>query len=311
VIYGSLGLRRGISDVMWAFRKANRMEEFPAYLDDHPFQVMSRIKAEKKHRLPTADVVLMPDYAVQSLAKDRLLQRIRTHPSIDVPSNMRGTSQSVPVGATFMAMAYNTKMVSPDSLPEKIDDLAEEEWKGKLGTQSLTSSRSGNLGAWYFSFLRGQVGADRWKRFVGSLSGPTSPRSYDCIDHLMQGLVEEDVRLALSVYSLAYFREKSAGSPVALVPQERIPHMMTFTSAGVVFGSKKKESAVRFVDFLLSQTGQEIIGQIPGVAPVGEGFGTSYGFEHEITKDTHFHPTSRDLGAISEDVEAFRKLGLP
>ncbi len=60
VVYGSLGLRKGISDLLWAFRKSNRMEEFPSYLDEHPFQVMKRIRTEAKNGMRTVDVVLMP-----------------------------------------------------------------------------------------------------------------------------------------------------------------------------------------------------------------------------------------------------------
>ena len=44
IIYASLGLRSGTSDLLWAFRKKHTLEEFPVYLDDHPFQVQERIR---------------------------------------------------------------------------------------------------------------------------------------------------------------------------------------------------------------------------------------------------------------------------
>ena len=34
IIYASLGLRSGTSELLWAFRKKNTLEEFPVYLDE-------------------------------------------------------------------------------------------------------------------------------------------------------------------------------------------------------------------------------------------------------------------------------------
>jgi ABC-type Fe3+ transport system substrate-binding protein len=312
VVYGSLGLRRGISDLLWAFRKANRLEEFPAYLDDHPYQVMERIRKELKNRMRTADVVIMPHYAVQTLAGEGLVARYEPEGSSESPPNMRGPGNgATPVGVTFMAMAYDKTRLGPEELPSSLSELAEGTWKGKLGIQSLTASKAGNLGAWYLAFLRRQAGEERWTRFVKSLSKENRPRAYDCIDHLLQGLLEGSVRLALTVYSLAYFREKSSGSPVALVDAARIPHMMTFTSAALVDGSDKSAPARKFMDFLLSSEAQKIIGSIPGIAPVRRGVHASYDFEHRYGPKTEFHPDVADASATKKAVELFRKLGVP
>ncbi len=310
VVYGSLGLRRGISDLLWAYRKANRMEEFPAYLDDHPFQVMDRIRADRANGMKTADVVLMPHYAIMAMESEKLLDSVRP-PIEGIPKNMRSSGKSVPIGATFMAMAYDSKALKAGDIPDSLEDVAGKEWRGRLGAQSLTSSKSGNLGAWYLSCLRTSAAKSHWGSFLESISGPNRPKTYDCIDHLLQGLLEGDVALALTVYSLAYFREKTQGASVRLVPSSRIPHMMTFTSAGIVSGSEQPDSAKRFIDFLVSPQGQRIVGEIPGIAPVRRGVPASYDFEHTINSKTGFFPQPDDVKAAEESVRLFRKLGLP
>jgi ABC-type Fe3+ transport system substrate-binding protein len=312
VVYGSLGLRKGISDLFWAFRKTNRMEEFPAYFDDHPFQVMERIRQERKHGMRTADVVIMPHYAVASMGTEGVLGGYLPAMARDLSPNMRASKEgAVPIGVTFMAMAYNTRALGKAELPKKLTDLTRSSWKGKLGTQSLTASRAGNLGVWFLSFLKRESTEEDWRSFVDSLGGSNVPIAYDCIDHLLQGLLDGDISLALTVYSLAYFREKSAGSPIALVDAVSIPHMMTFTSAALLAESSDRPSAKRFLDFVLTPAAQKIIGSIPGIAPVLPGAEPAYDFEHSWDQRTEFHPTVNDFREVVQSVALFQKLKLP
>lgn len=310
VIYGSLGLRRGVSDLLWAYRKANSMEEFPAYLDDHPFQVIERIRSEKKSGMRSADVVLMPHYAVEGMGRRGELEAYSPKLVRSLPANMKATKDgAVPIGVTFMAMAYNTSTLKSRLLPSDLASLSK--WNGKLGSQSFTMSRAGNLGAWYLSYLRTVTEEKEWMKLVSSLGDGNRPVTYDCIDHLLQGLISREISLALTVYSLAYFREKTAGSPVALVESSRIPHMMTFTSAGLVKGSDGSRPAKKFMDFLLTSEAQEILGAIPGIAPVLPEGKMAYDFEHEYDDKTSFHPSASDFQVIEKDLSLFRELELP
>lgn len=311
VVYGSLGLRRGISDLLWAFRKANKLEEFPAYLDDHPYQLMHRIDLERRNGMRSADVVLMPHYAVTAMGADGKLAGYQPATAKDIPPNMRATKAgAVPVGVTFMAMAYNTEVLSRAELPRGLSDLAGPSWRGKLGTQSLTASKAGNLGAWYLSYLKSEAGEKEWMSFVGSLGSGNRPVAYDCIDHLLQGLLDGDIQLALTVYSLAYLREKTSGSPIALVDDSRVSHMMTFTSAALLNDSKDSVPARKFMDFLLTKEAQKTIGTIPGIAPV-DGGRPSYDFEHVYGDGTAFHPSGSDFREVESTVKLFQRLKLP
>lgn len=312
VVYGSLGLRPGLSDLLWAFRKRHKLEEFPVYLDDHPFQIQQRIEAEIGRGMRTADVVIMPHYMLLRLAEQRLLASYDTS---DVESYRKRFYDSrfrwFAVAVTFMSMAYDPKRLPRQALPKALEDLSSMELRGRLGMQSLTASRAGNLGAHYIAFLKRKVGSSRWRRFVEGLAGPNKPKVYDCIDHLMQGLLDGEHRLALTVYSLAYFREKSAGSSVALLRMEDAPPMLTFTSVGLLKTAEENKSARKFIDFLLGEEAQKIIGRIPGLSPARPGFKASYPFEVETPPEAQYHPDQTDLGDVVEAVTLFERLGLP
>lgn len=312
VIYGSLGLRPGLSELLWAYRKSNKLEEFPVYLDDHPFQIYERILAERKHGMRTADIVLMPHYMVLRLEKEGLLAPCESKESHAYPPRFQSKkSLWFAAATTFMSMVFDSSRLSPPDYPRSLDDLLEPPFAGRLGLQSLTSSKAGNLGVHYIAFLKSKVGQKRWDKFIRSMAQGNRPKSYDCIDHLLQGLLAGEHLLSLTVYSLAYFREKSNGSPVSLLKMGDAPQMFTFTSVGVMKTGAENESTGRFVDFLLGKQGQSLIGRIAGLSPARPGVLPSYLTEVEPQGEEDFHPDEADLKSAAEAAITFAKLGLP
>jgi len=312
IIYASLGLRPGTSELLWAFRKKNTLEEFPVYLDDHPFQVRERIRQEMKHGMRTADIVMVPHYVALNMNDEGLFA---PHEAKDIGAYPRSFYDKklhwFAAGITFMTMAHNPKTLSSKELPDSLEEVASPRWRGLLGMQSLTSSRFGNIGAHYMNFLRRRLSQKRWVELLESLAGPNRPKTYDCIDHLLQGLIDGKHRLSLTVYSLAYFRERTAGSPVKSFEKEGIPRMLTFTTAALLKGAAENKSARKFLDFLLSEEAQSIIGKITGISPSMPGKKAAYDFEAAYSGKDVFHPDAEDLRTLPETLETFSKLGLP
>ncbi len=312
IIYASLGLRSGTSELLWAFRKKHTLEEFPVYLDDHPFQVRERISQEMQHGMRTADLVMVPHYVALQMNQEGLFtphepKEISAYPQKFYDKRMRWFA----AGITFMTMAYNSRLLTPKKLPDSLEEISSAKWKGLLGMQSLTSSKFGNIGAHYMNFLRRNVSEKKWTGFLESLAGPNGPKTFDCIDHLLQGLIDGNHRLSLTVYSLAYFRERTAGSPIASFETEGIPRMLTFTTVGLLRTAKENKSARKFLDFLLSEDAQKIIGTITGIHPSRPGVKTVYPFEAEFTPKSAFHPDETDTETLPGTLETFSKLGLP
>jgi len=312
IIYASLGLRSGTSDLLWAFRKKNTLEEFPVYLDDHPFQVHDRIKEEMKHGMRTADIVMVPHYVALQMNAEGLFtphdaRDVGAYPQTFYDKRLNWFA----AGVTFMTMAHNPKRLPAKDLPGSLDELTSSRWRGKLGMQSLTTSKFGNIGAHYMNYLRRKVSTKKWTEFLESLAGPNRPSTFDCIDHLLQGLIDGNHNLSLTVYSLAYFRERTAGAPVRSFETEGIPRMLTFTTAALLRTAKDNKSARKFLDFLLSEDGQRLIGRITGISPSMPGQKAGYPFEVEYSSEDVFHPDAEDLSSLPSTVATFSKLGLP
>jgi len=312
IIYASLGLRSGTSDLLWAFRKKNTLEEFPVYLDDHPFQVHDRIREEMKNGMRTADIVMVPHYVALQMNAEGLFT---PHDAKDIgayPQRFYDKKLNwFAAGVTFMTMAHNPRRLPAKDLPESIEEIASSRWKGRLGMQSLTSSKFGNIGAHYMNFLRRRVPTKKWAEFLDSLVGTNRPATFDCIDHLLQGLIDGNHDLSLTVYSLAYFRERTAGSPVRSFATKGIPRMLTFTTAALLKTAKENKSARKFLDFLLSKDGQQLIGRITGISPSMPGKKAAYPFEVEYSSKDVFHPDAEDLESLPGTLATFSRLGLP
>jgi iron(III) transport system substrate-binding protein len=312
IIYASLGLRSGTSDLLWAFRKKNTLEEFPVYLDDHPFQVRERIREEMKNGMRTADIVLVPHYVALQMDAEGLFTPHEVNDIDAYPQKFYDKGLNwFAAGVTFMTMAYNPKRLPAKDLPESLEEISSPEWKGRLGMQSLTTSKFGNIGAHYMNFLKRRVSEKKWRAFLDSLAGPSRPLTYDCIDHLLQGLIDGDHDLSLTVYSLAYFRERTAGSPVRSFASEGIPRMLTFTTAGLLQTARDNKSARKFLDFLLSKDGQRLLGKITGISPSMPGVKAGYPFEVEYSSKDPFHPDAEDLSTLPGTLETFTSLKLP
>jgi iron(III) transport system substrate-binding protein len=312
IIYASLGLRSGTSDLLWAFRKKHTLEEFPVYLDDHPFQVRQRIREEMKHGMRTADIVMVPHYVALDMNDEGLFtphdaKDIGAYPQKFYDKKLRWFA----AGITFMTMAHNPKRLPAKDLPDSLEEISSPRWKGKLGMQSLTSSKFGNIGAHYMNFLRRNVSQKKWTGFLDSLAGPNRPETYDCIDHLLQGLIDGRHELSLTVYSLAYFRERTSGSPVRSFETQGIPRMLTFTTAALLRTAKDNKSARKFMDFILSAEAQKIIGTITGISPSMPGQKTAYPFEAEYSSKNVFHPDAEDIESLPQTLATFSRLRLP
>jgi iron(III) transport system substrate-binding protein len=312
IIYASLGLRSGTSDLLWAFRKKHTLEEFPVYLDDHPFQVRQRIREEMKYGMRTADIVMVPHYVALDMNDEGLftphdVKDIGAYPQKFYDKKLRWFA----AGITFMTMAHNPKRLPAKDLPDSLEEISSPRWKGKLGMQSLTSSKFGNIGAHYMNFLRRNVSQKKWTGFLDSLAGPNRPETYDCIDHLLQGLIDGRHELSLTVYSLAYFRERTSGSPVRSFETQGIPRMLTFTTAALLRTAKDNKSARKFMDFILSAEAQKIIGTITGISPSMPGQKTAYPFEAEYSSKNVFHPDAEDIESLPQTLATFSRLRLP
>lgn len=297
-IYASMGVRRGISDLLWAFRRRYTLEEFPAYLDDHPFPVLKRVEAELKNGLNTADVVIAPHYLLLQMKHKGLLANYSSdaQPSFAYDSSKAWSA----IGITSMFPVYSERLNS--EIPENIDELSAIRWKSQIASQAILTSSAGNLTAYYLIALRRILGERRWREVIETVS-KIKPATYDCIDHLLQALEAGEKSIALAAYSLAYYRLKEEGARLRLLQVDELPRLYTFTSAGLLKNSEDSVSAHHFLDFLFSKEGQTSIGKIWGILPLNS---------REMPNDwrKNFFPTELEVKDVEKNSKILAKMGL-
>src|SRR5262245_13209190 len=98
---------------------------------------LQRILSEARARRFEVDVVAGSSSALEPLYRENLLQETKSPCLADIiPQAIAPHRQWVSVYLSTFVQAYNTNLVTKDSLPKTFQDLVRPEWKGRLGIEA-------------------------------------------------------------------------------------------------------------------------------------------------------------------------------
>ncbi len=80
-------------------------------------------------------------------------------------------------------IAYNTLLVSPDGVPQILDDAVDMRWSGKLAVHSITQNREVRMGFAYLVSLARIAGRRKYEKIVDGLA-EVKPASYECMPEM-------------------------------------------------------------------------------------------------------------------------------
>ena len=175
-------------------------------------------------------------------ALDRVPERFR-----DPDGTWTGVSGRVRV------IAYNTNDVPESEVPDRIDDVADERWRGKIGIAPPNASFQAFVSAMRLN--RGDEATREWLDAVKA----NDPRFYENNIAILEALAEGEIEIGLvNHYYLALIKSENPDAPVEnhFLASGDDGALISVAGAGVIEGSDKQEQAERFVEFLLSETGQ-------------------------------------------------------
>ncbi len=167
-------------------------------------------------------------------------------------------------------ITVNTKLVPPDQEPKSWNDLLDPKWKGKIamqdprgsgGTMTLLVglSKYEPLGMDYIRKLAAQ------QPFIGR-------ETNQLLTQLVSG--EFPIMLGVSAGQLVTQKDKNPSVPVKEIkPTEGIP--MVLLGAGLMKNAPHPNAARLWLDWRLSQEGQEVLGK-EGQSPVRNGVPTPH-----------------------------------
>jgi iron(III) transport system substrate-binding protein len=201
-----------------------------------------------------------------------------------VPSRFTTPSRRwVGTSGRSRVLVYNTTELRTNELPASVWGLTASRWKGKIGLAPTNASFQAFLGATINLF--GEARVRTWLEGLQANDVRFYPNNTTVVQAVGRGDVEVGLVNHYYLYNLLastpdlpvrnhWFRDGDPGN------------LVLAAGVGVVASTQKAAAAQRFVDFLLSKTGQRMIARGPGAA------------EYPLVKGVPRRPGLRPLTSI-------------
>jgi iron(III) transport system substrate-binding protein len=213
---------------------------------------------------------------LEHLREQNLLARLLPTTLAAIPAPY-SSSQGVWVGVSgrMSVLVYNTGQISPAALPSSILELAQPQWKGKLGVAPSETDFQPLITA--IAKLDGEAAGEKWLEGIKANS-KIYPDNETVVAQVNNG--ESAIGLINHYYWYRLRAEVGQGGLHSAL-HYYAPHdpgaLLNVSGAAVLKSSSHQAAAQAFVAFLVSKEGQEVIAHSdsyeyplrPGVSPAG------------------------------------------
>jgi iron(III) transport system substrate-binding protein len=264
------------SALVAAFEKESGIE-VAVHSDDE--DVLANQIIEEGSRSP-ADVFFTENSpALMSLQERHLLAKVSSSTLSHVPSKYDSPDGDwVGVTARVNVLVYNTNLLSPDQVPSSILALAEPQWKNKIAIapsetdfQPIVTSVLRTYGA--ATTLKWLEGL---RQNAGALQFPDNETLVDMVSRRSNSI---DL---CSLNQYYWYRERdqvgadNMHSAIAFLAPRDPGYVLDVSGAGILASSKHRAAAQKFLSFIVSHRGQEIIAHSHSYEyPLGSGVTTA------------------------------------
>ena len=207
---------------------------------------------------------------LEYLASKNLLSTIDASTLANTPAKYTSTDGKwVGISARGSVMVYNTSLLKPSQLPTSALQLADPEWRGKLAIAGGETDFQPIVTS--VARTDGDAAALKWLEALKANAGSHNyPDNETVADEVNRGQV------AIGIVNQYYwYRERAQigasnmHSAIAHFAPHDVGYVLDVSGAGILKSSTHQAEAQKFVDFLNSAQGQEIIAH-------------SYSFEYPI-----------------------------
>jgi iron(III) transport system substrate-binding protein len=254
-----------------------------------------------------ADVVYTENsLGLEQLQDKHLLAPIDPSTLAAVPARYSSpTGHWVGVSARVSVMIYNTGQLRPAQLPTSVMELARPAWKGKLGLAQGEVDFFPIVAS--IIHTHGEAAAAAWLAGVkANAGGNVYPNNETLINEVNEG------HIAIGVINQYYWYRQRAQvgaaamhSSVATFAPGDPGYIVDVSGAGVLASSRQQAAAQRFVAFLVSRQGQEILAHSQSFEyPLGSGVTTA----QPLPPFDSLQPTSLTIGQLGDGAAAIALL---
>ena len=197
---------------------------------------------------------------LQYLASKGLLAPVDPSTLAATPSRFNSPDGTwVGVSARVSVMVYNTSQLTPAELPKSVMELADPKWAGRIGI----SGGETDFQPIVTSIARtyGEAAALRWLEAVKANAGG---HAYPSAEAVTGGVNSGQVALGV-INQYYWYRERAQVGPgglhsaIAYFAPHDVGYVVNVSGAGILRSSQHQKAAQRFLAFLTSVQGQEIL----------------------------------------------------
>jgi len=246
VVYTSLNLKDSVP-IVQAFEKKYgvKIELWRSSSE----KVLQRALTEARAGRFAVDGFELNGPEMEALYREGLLEEFWSPQLVNIPAQAIPKHRHyVADRLNFFTIAYNTKLVKPNEVPNSYQDLLDPRWQGRLGLEASEVD-------WFGSMVKA-MGEAKGLEFFRKLA---QQKPQIRTGHTLMGelVASGEIPLAASIYNHNAERLVASGAPIkwkALTP--------TFGRPNAVAVAKRAErpyAALLFADFMLSLEGQQLI----------------------------------------------------
>ena len=204
-----------------------------------------------------ADVYLTQDVgALGALQAENRLQPLSSKILEQVPAAFR-SPDGLWVGLSGRArvMVYNTDTIDPKTLPTSVLDYTNTQWRGRLGIVPRSDGFPEFVTA--LRLVKGEEFAKKWLTDLKALSPRTFTNNISALQAVANG--EIDVAFLNHYYLYRFLDERGEGFKARnyFFDNGDIGGVFLVSGAGILDTSKHRESAERFIAYLLEKQSQQ------------------------------------------------------
>ena len=218
---------------------------------DSTFIVRERLISEIENGATEADIITIADIGTFIELRDQGYLMKYTSPHYrSYGEEYKDPGYWVVFAGFGICMAYDESRI--DTPPQRWIDLLDERWKGRIGLEDINTAGS-QYGQYYM--LREKLGIKFWEELLSV----QQPKIYYRTEELANALLEGEIDIAgeFSIHIVYSYRVNRGTSIQGIYPEEGIPLVVNPTA--IMNHTDQPREAKIFLDFLLSQKGQELM----------------------------------------------------
>jgi iron(III) transport system substrate-binding protein len=249
VVYTSLNVKDS-GPIVEAFEKKYAAQKIKVVLwRASGEKVVQRALAEARGKRFTPDVFESDGIEMEILAREKLLSQFNSPSFKELPPQAFPPHKLyVADRFNFFTIAYNTKLVKPEDVPNTYQDLLAPKWMGKVALETSDDD-------WFMAMVKSMGEKEGLAYFYKLAEQKPQVRTGHTL--IAELVAAGEIPLAAAVYNHAVERLARNGAPIkwkALAPTMGRPG-----GIGLARNAPHPHAAMLFADFLLSREGQELV----------------------------------------------------